>query len=349
MSTSPFDEFSHGLSRAFQFIADPFHLKKKPAKDATAPFDQPYLEPTRWFLTAEEMKTSRNGHEREGTQLYSKGNRVKLYVATAGYFSDVADDMMSVRQGDLVYLTGWGTCNVPFKPHESDTKLCDLAEGAVKRGADWRMLVWSNLTERAQNHEVRDLINALPPPEKNGPARFVYDDRLPFPTSSHHQKSVIVRKGRDLVAYVGGVDLTNDRWDTIEHDQAELRERTGIKCLWNGWLDAHARIEGPATKDVARNFLDRWNADPKPSQDLMDDLLDFENPEYSQLPPIDESETPLDIPEDGTHAVQLCRTFSPATPLHGVVLKVNTQIQNVNAQIQNDFEILYIAQYASIR
>ncbi|KAE8912239.1 hypothetical protein PF005_g5675 [Phytophthora fragariae] len=311
MSTSPFDEFSHGLSRAFQFIADPFHLKKKPAKDATAPFDQPYLEPTRWFLTAEEMKTSRNGHEREGTQLYSKGNRVKLYVATAGYFSDVADDMMSVRQGDLVYLTGWGTCNVPFKPHESDTKLCDLAEGAVKRGADWRMLVWSNLTERAQNHEVRDLINALPPSEKNGPARFVYDDRLPFPTSSHHQKSVIVRKGRDLVAYVGGVDLTNDRWDTIEHDQAELRERTGIKCLWNGWLDAHARIEGPATKDVARNFLDRWNADPKPSQDLMDDLLGIENPEYSQLPPIDESETPLDIPEDGTHAVQLCRTFSP--------------------------------------
>ncbi|KAG3244574.1 hypothetical protein PI124_g10664, partial [Phytophthora idaei] len=227
MSASPFDDFSKGLSRAFEFIIDPFHLKTKAEKDATAPFDQPYLEPTRWFLTEEEMLRSRNGSKREGMHLYSTGNRVKLYVASAGYFSDVADDMNSVRNGDLVYLTGWGTCNVPFKPHEPDTKLCDLAEGAVKRGADWRMLVWSNLTERAQNHE----------------------------------KSVIVRKGRDLVAYVGGVDLTNDRWDTIEHDQAALRERTGIKCLWDGWLDAHARIEGPATKDVVQNFFDRWNSD----------------------------------------------------------------------------------------
>ncbi|KUF92031.1 hypothetical protein AM588_10004603 [Phytophthora nicotianae] len=232
------------------------------------------------------MRTSRDGYQREGIHLYTKGNRVKLYVASAPYFSDVADDMLEVRRGDLVYLTGWGTCNVPFKPHEPGTKFSELAEHAVKRGADWRML---SSTAR----------------------RFVYDDRLPHATSSHHQKSVIVRKGRDLVAYVGGVDLTNDRWDTIEHDQAELRERTGIKCLWDGWLDAHARIEGPATKDVAQNFFDRWNSDKKPSQDLMDDLLDFENPDFSKLPPIDEGEIPIDIPQDGTHAVQLCRTFSP--------------------------------------
>ncbi|KAG3230278.1 hypothetical protein PI124_g24623, partial [Phytophthora idaei] len=92
---------------------------------------------------------------------------------------------------------------------------------------------------------------------------------------------------------------------------AALRERTGIKCLWDGWLDAHARIEGPATKDVVQNFFDRWNSDTKPSQDLMDDLLDFENPDYSDLPPIDQGEIPLDIPQGGTHAVQLCRTFSP--------------------------------------
>ncbi|CAI5741662.1 unnamed protein product [Peronospora destructor] len=300
-----------GFSRAFKFIIDPFQREKKPKKAATAPFDQPYLEPSRWFLTEHEMRQARDGHKREGMHLYTTGNRVQLYAASAGYFHDVADDMLEVRRGDVVYMTGWGTCNVPFKPHEPDTKLCNLAETAVKRGADWRMLVWSNVTERAQNHEVRDLINALPPPEQNGPARFVYDDRLPYATSSHHQKSVIIRKGRDLVAYVGGVDLTNDRWDTLEHDQAQLREKTGIKCLWDGWLDAHARIEGPATKDVACNFFDRWNSKKKPCQDLMDDILDFENPEFSDLPPIGESETPLEIPQDGSHAVQLCRTFSP--------------------------------------
>ncbi|TDH69252.1 hypothetical protein CCR75_003951 [Bremia lactucae] len=290
---------------------DPFQKEERPEKAATAPFDQPFLEPSRWFLTEEEMSTSRDGYKREGIHLYTRGNRVKLYVASAPYFNDVADNMMEVRRGDVVYLTGWGTCNVPFKPHEPDTKLCDLAKSAVMRGADWRMLVWSNITERDQNHEVRDLVNALPPPERSGPARFVYDDRLPHATSSHHQKSVIIRKGRDLVAYVGGVDLTNDRWDTIEHDQAEVRERTGIKALWNGWVDAHARLEGPAAKDVAQNFFDRWNMDKKPSEDLMDDLLDFENPEFSSLPPIHHADVSLNIPTDGTHAVQLCRTFSP--------------------------------------
>ncbi|CAI5734943.1 unnamed protein product [Hyaloperonospora brassicae] len=302
-----------GLSRAFHFILDPFQQEKKPEKAATAPFDQPHLEPSRWFLTDAEMRTSRDGHARKGMHLFTTGNRVKLYAASAEYFHDVADDMSHVRQGDLVYLTGWGTCNVPFKPQHdpSSTKLCDLAGAAVQRGADWRMLVWSNVTERAQNHDVRDLINALPPPKEHGPARFVYDDRLPYATSSHHQKSVIVRKGRDLVAYVGGVDLTNDRWDTLAHDQAELRERTGIKCQWDGWLDAHARVEGPATMDVARNFLDRWNSKHEPSQDLLDDLLDFENPAFSKLPPVEKSKTPVDIPDDGPHAVQLCRTFSP--------------------------------------
>ncbi|GMF40988.1 unnamed protein product [Phytophthora fragariaefolia] len=37
------------------------------------------------------------------------------------------------------------------------------------------------------------------------------------------------------------------------------------------------------------------------------------------------------------------------TPLHGVILKVNTQNQNVNAQIQNSSEMLYLFQYAFIR
>ncbi|TDH69594.1 hypothetical protein CCR75_002578 [Bremia lactucae] len=255
------------------------------------------------------MLRSRNGSARNNMQLYTTGNVVELYVATAGYFADLADDIMTVSNGDIIYITGWGTSNIPFKPLESGTKLCDLAEKAVKQGADWRMLVWSNIPERKQNHEVRDLINALPLPKNYGPARFVYDDRLPFPTSSHHQKSVIIRRGRDLVAYVGGVDLTTDRWDTLEHDQAHLRDRTGIKARWDGWLDAHARIKGPATKDVAQNFLDRWNATHKPSQDLIDDLLDFENPKFSNLPSIDER--PLNAFEKGTHAVELCRTFSP--------------------------------------
>lgn len=304
-----------GFSKVLHFFTDPFHKERTP-RAANAPFDQPLLEPADWFLTEQEIINARGGHSRPELATYTTGNNVTMYAAGGPYFAAVADTIQSTRAHDRVYLTGWSVDNVPFKPHEPNTHFRDLVEAAVNRGTDVRMLVWANVTEKDQNHEFRDFVNALPPPEHAGPARFVYDDRLPYATSSHHQKSVIVRRGRDLTAFVGGVDLTNDRWDTVEHDQAELRERVGIKKDYNGWLDSHCKIEGPAAKDVAANFLSRWNAEPKPTQDLLDDVMDFENPEFGQLPPIDqhfpgEQIEPLEIRSDGTKAIQILRTFSP--------------------------------------
>uniref|UniRef100_H3GLA4 phospholipase D n=1 Tax=Phytophthora ramorum TaxID=164328 RepID=H3GLA4_PHYRM len=258
------------LSRSIPFFPDPQQRANVSDKNERASFEQPVLEPDKWFLTAKEMRTARDGFERPSHALFTTGNHVKIYAASAGYFSDVADDIAQVRERDLVYMTGWSVL------------------------------------------EVRGFVNALSPPEASGPARFVFDDRLPHSTSSHHQKSVVIRKGRELVAYVGGVDLTSNRWDTLEHDQHELRQRAGIERKnRKGWLDAHARIIGPATKDVATNFLARWNSEPKPSQDLIDDLLDFENPDFSALPSVEDVIPLLVVPEDGSHAVQFVCTYSP--------------------------------------
>lgn len=304
------------FSKVMHFFSDPFGSEAKPVRAANAPFDQPELDPKRWFLTDKEITTARGGHHRPNLATYTTGNHVTMYAAGAPYFAAACDAIQSTRNHDRVYLTGWSVDNVPFKPDDPNTSFQDLIEGAVNRGADVRMLVWANVTEKEQNHKMRDFVNALPAPTFAGPARFVYDDRLPYATSSHHQKSLIVRRGNQLYAFVGGVDLTNERWDTVAHDQAELRVSAGIKTSYNGWLDSHCRIEGPAAKDVAWNFLQRWNAEPKPTQDLLDDVMDFENPEFGRLPAVDapypgEQPTHLDIPTDGTHAVQILRTFSP--------------------------------------
>ncbi|KAJ8578105.1 hypothetical protein ON010_g1103 [Phytophthora cinnamomi] len=300
------------FSRSIPFLPDPQQRANVLEKSERAAFEQPILDHERWFLNANEMRTARDGFERPTHALFTTGNHVKIYPASAGYFSDVADDIAQTREHDLVYIAGWSVCNVPFKPLDSSSTLHELVKGSVTRGADVRMLIWSNLTERKQVVEVRDFVNALPPPKKSGPARFVFDDRLPHPTSSHHQKSVVVRKGRELIAYVGGVDLTSNRWDTLEHDQHQLRQQVGIERKGlKGWIDAHARIIGPATKDVATNFLARWNSKPKPSQDLLDDLLEFENPKFSSLPPVEDSDSSLVIPYNGSHAVQFVCTYSP--------------------------------------
>ncbi|DAZ92830.1 TPA: hypothetical protein N0F65_009632 [Lagenidium giganteum] len=278
--------------------------------------DQPELDPKEWFLTEDEMTLSRWGVPRADLELYTTGNEVTSYVVGDEYFRAVLDEFDNANENDRIFLTGWSVDDVPFDPTKDQsgatTGFKKLISNAVNRGADFRSLVWPNLLERRQNIKMRDFINRLPLPKAHGPARFVFDDRLPAGgIASHHQKSVIFDKDDDLVAYVGGIDLTNERWDTIKHDQAALRRSAKIRRLFDGWLDAQLKLHGPAAKDVANNFLSRWNSGVKPSQGIIDDLLDFENPNYEALPAV--NMTNKKLAGSGTSAVQVARTFSCKT------------------------------------
>ncbi|KAI9983983.1 hypothetical protein PInf_005268 [Phytophthora infestans] len=112
--------------------------------------------------------------------------------------------------------------------------------------------------------------------------------------------------GTDLIPFQPDVD---GRWDTIYHNESELRESTGVSGSFKGWIDGHVRIHGPAAKDVAGNFLSRWNSDYEPTQGLAKDLLDFDNPPYDDLAPLDytSSRTKSEL---GSQNVQIVRTFS---------------------------------------
>ncbi|KAF1783105.1 Phospholipase D-like domain [Phytophthora cactorum] len=164
--------------------------------------------------------------------------------------------------------------------------------------------------------DTRDDINKIPASEINGAqALYIFDDRVRTMTSSHHQKSLVFAvnssssKTDQPIAYVGGLDFTNDRWDTIYHNNSAIRDAAGITYERKGWIDAHVRIHGPAAKDVANNFLARWNSNYLPCQGLDDDLLDYVNPTYKKLPSLDyaSSNTTAKL---GKQSVQIVRTFS---------------------------------------
>ncbi|TYZ66933.1 hypothetical protein PybrP1_004818 [[Pythium] brassicae (nom. inval.)] len=259
-------------------------------------FEHPLLKPEQWFLTQDAITQSRGGVARDGLAAASAGNKVTAFVATREFFDAVFDDLEATRAKDRILLTAWSTDNVPLKPESDPSGAASGFQGvisrAVARGVNFHALVWNNLLEKDQNVRMRNFVNAL---SKNatsrssngiGKAEFIFDDRLPTPASAHHQKTLVIQResGEVVVAYVGGIDITGDRWDTIKHDQDALRKKAGIDRGRAGWLDAHVRIDGPAAKDVAANFVARWNSKTKPSQDLLDDLLDFENPVYSTLP-----------------------------------------------------------------
>jgi phospholipase D1/2 len=112
---------------------------------------------------------------------------------------------------------------------------------------------------------------------------------------THHQKSVILdAEGPDhkrkIVAYIGGLDLCDGRYDTPTHSlfrtlsgsvTSKLYKETcshdvyspqgvhknDFHNVWEitqeygprqPWHDIHSFVEGPAARDVLENFLMRW-------------------------------------------------------------------------------------------
>jgi phosphatidylserine/phosphatidylglycerophosphate/cardiolipin synthase-like enzyme len=86
--------------------------------------------------------------------------------------------------------------------------------------------------------------------------------------ASHHQKIVVVDDG---FAFCGGIDMTEDRWDTREHRHGDERRRRPNGSLYGPWHDATTAVEGPVAQVLATIARDRWHrAGGKPMAALED-------------------------------------------------------------------------------
>ena len=193
----------------------------------------------------------------------------------------------------------------------------------------------------------------------------VLADQFSSTCYTHHQKTVICDAEdegsglRRVIAFIGGLDLTDGRYDTCEFPLFKT-----INTLHNGdfysncvvgataetgprqpWHDNHAKVEGPVALDIKQNFEDRWSTQ---AQDLI-----------SRLIAIDEDEFVLDadaeIPEyEGGHwNLQLFRSITSdscvmdnnrAHMLHtkGGRIVENTIMRCMVQQIRNAKNFIYM-------
>ena len=93
---------------------------------------------------------------------------------------------------------------------------------------------------------------------------------------SHHQKTIIIDQDKNCVAYVGGLDVTNGRWDDPEHRvftslDNDHKDDFYSACVPGAaqevgprqpWHDIHSRLEGQVAVDVFENFRQRWEFIP---------------------------------------------------------------------------------------
>jgi phosphatidylserine/phosphatidylglycerophosphate/cardiolipin synthase-like enzyme len=80
------------------------------------------------------------------------------------------------------------------------------------------------------------------------------DGAHPF-GASHHQKIVVID---DCLAFCGGIDITNHRWDTREHLDDDPAPGGAVSRPYMPWHDATMALNGPAARALDELARERW-------------------------------------------------------------------------------------------
>ena len=192
----------------------------------------------------------------------------------------------------LIYITGWSVkTDISLERDDEHESLGELLKRKADEGVRVLLLVWNEMTSTdmytsgfmsTHDEDTRiyfegtDVEVVLAPRSKN--KGKLMETNFVSTCYTHHQKSVILDvpvdgddEKRRLVAYVGGLDLTDGRYDTPEHPLFRTLPTEHSNDFYNGcctssvnvgprqpWHDIHAFIEGPAALDVHTNFVERW-------------------------------------------------------------------------------------------
>ncbi|MFN8025873.1 MAG: phospholipase D family protein [Acidimicrobiia bacterium] len=267
-----------------------------------------------WFLLAGERGNPssridlRRGDD-DPRVAWTEGNRGRVLVDGADYFSALHRELCESRPGDWVYFTDWQ--GDPDEQLDATGQsigdvLCELAT----RGVEVRGLLWRSHPELMNFGEGKNLAFSRVVNEAGG--EVLLDHRVRR-GGSHHQKLFVIRRrdgdGARDVAYVGGIDLCHGRRDDRRHhgDPQVVELDDAHYGRQPPWHDLQIELQGPVVEDLAWSFAERW-CDPTP--------LDTRNPVRATLhraARVPREPSPLAPtvcpPADGPLAVQVLRTY----------------------------------------
>ena len=230
------------------------------------------VDPAHWFLPAGKTPQSPN---------FTRGNSVAALLDGKSYMATL-QQVIAVCDASL-FISGWRiTGDLPLNPDEAQGKPV-LANGKPIGGQSFAQAVAAAARRGAG---VKALMYNMPGTEGPGPFHqahlednmafgravmaaggdAILDSRLaPNPTSSHHQKFVVAvsKDAKQTVAFVGGIDVCRDRWDSPAHDIAESWDWEEKRLA--GWHDIQAEVRGPAVAQLWQAFRSRWNDPRRPN------------------------------------------------------------------------------------
>jgi phospholipase D1/2 len=251
---------------------------------------------------------------------------------------------------ELIYITGWAVwpelrmvrTGFPGDAALRDVgSLADVLKRKAEEGVTVCVMVWDELASGGllglkmegmmgtHDEEVVQAfagtkVHAIKVPRVN-PKDGPFADLNTGLLFTHHQKTVITTRrdgatGKSRVeAFVGGIDLTNGRYDNGHHQlfrsldtyhkepdfyQACALDVTGASGPREPWHDIHSFSTGTAAWDVMANFEGRWK------RQAPDDLKDALHSRPAEQFVIPSEESAL---RDGSWSTQLLRSISEAS------------------------------------
>lgn len=188
--------------------------------------------------------------------------KYEMVVDGAAYFLALREALIKARE--QVLLIGWDfDLEIEMLPGDGDengiapdgypNKVKDFLEALAdaRPELDMYILRWSGSAIVAPGRLVPAMQLRFGGPDQ---IRLALDGRHPV-SACHHQKIVVVD---DALAFCGGIDVTDARWDTPEHTPDDPRRvlRDGSPAV--PWHDLASAVTGPAARALGDLARVRW-------------------------------------------------------------------------------------------
>ncbi|MDT8759348.1 phospholipase D-like domain-containing protein [Sphingomonas psychrotolerans] len=236
-------------------------------------------------MSAAAGKVIRPGHNAWRVE---HADRVSVIVDAEDYFRAARDAMLLAKR--QILLIGWDfdarirlaepSEDAPDAPEQVGPFITWLARRNPE--LDIHLLRWdvgalkTYLRPKTLTTTVRWMLHPRIHPK--------LDSRHP-PGASHHQKIVVID---DCLAFCGGIDMTNKRWDTRSHCDDEPRRVDPDGATYMPWHDATTALQGPVAKALGELCRERWQlaggkpiAAPPPRDACWPDIL---TPHFENVP-----------------------------------------------------------------
>lgn len=215
---------------------------------------------------------------------FDDGSEAQWFIDGKAAFNAIASGIEHAKSE--IFIAGWWLCpelylRRPFIEHEQ-SRLDALLQEKAEMGVKIYILLYKELALALKINSMYSKRRLLTIHENVKVLRYPNHFASGVYLWSHHEKIVIVDH---QVCFLGGLDLCFGRYDNLEHkvhdststtwpgkdyyNPRELEPNSWEDAMKDEldrqmyprmpWHDVHCAIWGPACRDVARHFVQRWN------------------------------------------------------------------------------------------